>query len=76
VKLLHQLVEGRGVAATGAMRKLNLCPSIVRIRGRGRSMVGVDAARSLPSTNKLRATPKDYFTGGTPTRRAAAIFDR
>jgi hypothetical protein len=76
VKVLHQLLEGPGVAATGAMRKLNLCPPIVRIRGRGRSMVGVDAARSSPSTNTLRATPEDYFMGGTPIRRAAAIFDR
>jgi hypothetical protein len=73
VKVLHQLLEGRGVAATGAMRKLNLCPPIVCIRGRGRSMVGVDAARSSPSTNKVRATPEDYFMGRTPTRRAVAI---
>src|SRR5262245_61929463 len=58
VKALHQLLESRAVAATGAMRKLDLCPPTVCIRGRGRSMVSVDAARSSPSTNEVRTTPE------------------
>jgi hypothetical protein len=76
VKLLHQLVEGRRVTATGTMRKLDLCPPIVCIPGRGRSMVGVDAARSSPSTNTVRATPEDYFMGWTPTRPPGHPRDR
>jgi hypothetical protein len=58
VKTLHQLVEGRRVAVTGTTRKLELCSPIVRIRSRGRRMVGLDAARSSPSADKYGRRPR------------------
>jgi hypothetical protein len=59
LKAPYQLVESRRVATVGATRKLELCPSIVRIGSRDRCIADLDD-RSLLA-RRVRARPGDYF---------------
>src|SRR5215469_4233442 len=64
----YQLVERRHVATVGATRKLELCPSIVRIESRVRCIVNLDD-RSLLA-RRVRARPGDYFARRMKARAA------